>query len=62
MPPIDAKAVWTHTGIRLKAGMTYRFSAHGTWMGELTCFANDLRGFYFNNSGAVTLTVEEVRT
>ena len=27
--------------------------------GELTCFANDLRGFYFNNDGTVTLAVEE---
>jgi len=25
--------------------------------GELTCFANDLRGFYFNNDGSVTVTV-----
>jgi hypothetical protein len=27
--------------------------------GQLTCFANDLRGFYFNNSGAVVLELEE---
>jgi hypothetical protein len=26
--------------------------------GRLTCFANDLRGFYFNNSGSVTLTAD----
>jgi len=26
--------------------------------GQLTCFANDLRGFYFNNTGRVILTVE----
>jgi len=25
--------------------------------GELTCFANDVRGFYWNNWGHVTLTV-----
>ena len=25
--------------------------------GELTCFANDVEGFYFNNYGQVTLTV-----
>ena len=25
--------------------------------GELTCFANDVEGFYFNNYGEVTLTV-----
>jgi len=28
--------------------------------GELVCFANDLFGFYWNNSGFVTLTVEEL--
>jgi len=28
--------------------------------GQLTCFANDLRWFYFNNSGSVTLTMEVV--
>jgi hypothetical protein len=27
--------------------------------GELTCFANDLHGFYFNNSGSIVLTVDE---
>jgi hypothetical protein len=30
---------------------------HATASGELTCFANDLRGFYFNNAGSITLTV-----
>lgn len=28
--------------------------------GELVCFANDLVGFYWNNSGFVTLTVDEL--
>lgn len=28
--------------------------------GQLTCFANDLRGFYSNNSGSVRLTVERI--
>ena len=31
-----------------------------TTNGRLTCFANDLRGFYFNNSGSVTLGIETV--
>ena len=31
-----------------------------TTSGELTCFANDLRLMYFNNSGAVQLTVTEL--
>jgi hypothetical protein len=29
--------------------------------GQLTCFANDLRGFYFNNKGSITLTANESR-
>jgi len=29
--------------------------------GELTCFANDVEGFYFNNYGQVTLTVERTQ-
>lgn len=32
-----------------------------TERGELTCFANDLIGFYLNNHGSVTLTVTAVR-
>lgn len=28
-----------------------------TSSGELTCFANDVRGFYWNNCGSVVLTV-----
>jgi hypothetical protein len=28
--------------------------------GRLTCFANDVRGFYFNNSGSITLAVEPI--
>jgi hypothetical protein len=28
--------------------------------GRLLCFANDLSGFYWNNSGAVTLTLERI--
>ncbi len=28
--------------------------------GELTCFANDVEGFYFNNYGQVTLTVVRI--
>ena len=27
--------------------------------GRLTCFANDLRGFYFNNAGSVVLSIEK---
>jgi hypothetical protein len=38
-------------------GTASRFRA--TASGQLTCFANDLRGFYFNNSGNVILTVEQ---
>lgn len=29
--------------------------------GRLTCFANDLVGLYFNNYGAVDLTIERLR-
>jgi hypothetical protein len=39
------------------AGRTFR----APFSGQLTCFANDLRGFYFNNSGSVMLSVEKVR-
>ena len=28
--------------------------------GELTCFANDLVGFYFNNHGSITLSATEL--
>jgi hypothetical protein len=31
-----------------------------TRSGELTCFANDVKGFYWNNWGHVTLTVHPV--
>jgi len=34
---------------------TFRATSNG----RLTCFANDLRGFYFNNSGSVMLAIEE---
>ncbi|MFN8058037.1 MAG: hypothetical protein U0Q12_12805 [Vicinamibacterales bacterium] len=37
-------------------GCVYRAIADG----ELTCFANDLLGFYWNNSGSVTLHVTKV--
>jgi hypothetical protein len=36
------------------SGCAWRATASG----ELTCFANDLRWFYFNNSGRVVLRVE----
>jgi hypothetical protein len=29
--------------------------------GELLCFANDVAGFYWNNTGAVTLTITRIR-
>lgn len=35
-----------------------RLVLQATASGELTCFANDLRWFYFNNSGGVVLRVE----
>jgi WD40 repeat protein len=43
------------TQFLIGAGMRYT----ATDDGELTCFANDLRGFYFNNRGGITLTVRE---
>jgi hypothetical protein len=39
-------------------GSRVRYTA--TESGELTCFANDLIGFYRNNHGSVTLSVTEV--
>ncbi len=39
-------------------GSQCTFTAPGD--GELTCFANDLEHFYFNNHGAVTLTVTRI--
>lgn len=38
------------------AGCVYRAERDG----ELTCFANDLCGFYWNNHGSVNLDVTEV--
>ena len=38
-------------------GSTLRYTAKES--GELTCFANDLIGFYVNNHGSVTLSVQE---
>jgi hypothetical protein len=40
----------------IRSNQTYR-AIHG---GELVCFANDVPGFYWNNSGAVTLKVTRV--
>jgi hypothetical protein len=33
---------------------------HPTRTGQLTCFANDVPGFYWNNKGQVELTIERV--
>jgi hypothetical protein len=38
------------------AGCAYLAVSDGT----LTCFANDLPGFYWNNRGAITLVVREI--
>jgi hypothetical protein len=45
------------SGAPFKIGATDVAPGHA---GELVCFANDLRLFYFNNSGAVTLTIRRV--
>ena len=48
---VDSPVFWNASGIRARAGETYRFC------GELTTFANDVPGYYGNNRGFVVLTI-----
>jgi hypothetical protein len=29
--------------------------------GEVVCFANDVPGFYWNNKGSITLTIDRIK-
>lgn len=29
--------------------------------GKLSCYANDVKGFYWNNSGQITLTITRIK-
>ena len=67
---VAARRPWNDTGVVLEQGHTYRTSAHGSrsepdpnasrQTGELTCSANDVPFFYWNNRGEISLTMERV--
>jgi len=50
-----AGALDSNSSTAFRIGSRCEYTAVGT--GELTCFANDVSGFYWNNWGHVTLTV-----
>ena len=53
---IGAIARDTSSQFLIGAGCNYR----AVRSGELTCFANDVRGLYWNNTGDVQLTIERL--
>jgi hypothetical protein len=51
-------ALDSNIGSAFRIGSRCSYTANAA--GELTCFANDVEGFYWNNYGEVSLTVTRI--